>query len=56
MKRTVGDYNSGFSRVSAEIRKNRLDIEVRRNQDKLSADFKKIVNQDCYGVQRKEIK
>lgn len=56
MKRTISDYNKGFSKVSAEIRKNRLDIDVKRNQDKLSADFKKIVNQDCYGVQRKEIR
>jgi len=56
MKRTIVDYNKGFNKVSAEIRKNRLDTDVKRNQDKLSADFKKIVNQDCYGVQRKEIR
>lgn len=56
MKRTIVDYNKGFSKVSAEIRKNRLDIDVKRNQDKLSSNFKKIANQDCYGVQRKEIK
>ncbi len=56
MGRTIANDNHGFSKRGAEIRRAYLDNEVKHRQPKLSADFKKIVNQDSYGVQRKEIK
>jgi len=56
MGRTIADDNHGFNKRHAELRQSYIDGEIRRRQSKLSADFKKIVNQDSYGVQRKEIK
>ena len=56
MKRTIINDNHGFNKHNAEIRQSSIDCEIRHRQAKLSADFKKIINQDCYGVQRKEIR
>lgn len=56
MKRTIIDDKHGFSKHHAELRQTYAEIDAKHHKSKLSADFKKIVNQDSYGVQRKEIK
>lgn len=56
-KRTIADDNGkGFSQTAKEIRNGYLNIDVKYHSKQLSANFKKIVNTDCYVVQRKEIK
>ena len=50
------NIGGGFSKCQAEIRQSLIENDIKHNHTKLSSNFKKIVNQDCYGVQRKEIK
>ena len=53
MGRSIKDYNYGFSKQQAQIRGLEIDRAIRKDKAKVAAEYKKIVNSDSYGVQKK---
>ena len=55
MRTTIQDHNKGFSKTTAEMRNASISYELKCYGKKHSEEYKKIADQDSYGVQKKRI-